>query len=96
MESFLILIDILCVSVQLLVGFLQLALFVRAILSLFIPEEEGLLAALLFAVTEPVILPVRALLSRFHIGEGAPIDISFLVTVLLLTVISAFLPAISL
>ena len=96
MGDFLIILDILCVSIDLLIGFVQLAMLIRAILSFFNPEEQGVFAALLFAVTEPFIMPVRALLDRFEIGQGLPIDISFLVTVILLSIISALLPGISL
>ena len=96
MGDFLIILNILCVSIELLIGFVQLAMLIRAILSFFNPEEQGLLSALLYAVTEPFIMPVRALLDRFKIGQGLPIDISFLVTVILLSVISALLPGISL
>ncbi len=88
--------NIICISVQLLLGFFQLAMLLRALLSFFNPEESGLFAALLYMVTEPAIMPVRALMTRLHIGENLPIDLSFIVTVLLLSVIGAFLPAISL
>lgn len=96
MASLLVLVRILCVAMQLLLGFFELAMLLRCILSLFNPEEEGVLAAILFTVTEPAIMPVRALLEKLRIGEGLPIDISFLVTVVLISLFSMLLPSISL
>ena len=77
------------------IGFLQLAMFVRAILSLFGVDEESGLGAFLAAVTEPVILPARLLLSRIRALDGLPIDLSFIVTYLLLSLIAGALPVIA-
>lgn len=96
MDFFVTLFNILCVSLGLLLLLIELAFFLRAILSFFDPEEGSFFAGVLFLITEPAILPVRALLSRLHIGEGLPIDLSFFVTFMLLSVLQTFLPAISL
>lgn len=88
--------DILCVSIGILLSVLELCFFARAILSFLNPTEEGFLAAILYTVTEPVIIPVRALLARLHFGEGSPIDLSFFFTFLILSAINMLLPAISL
>lgn len=96
MDFFITLFHIICVSLGLLLSLMELGFFLRAILSFFDPEESGFLAAVLFLLTEPAILPVRALLSRLHIGEDLPVDLSFFVTFMLLSVLQTFLPAISL
>ena len=76
-------------------GFIQLAMLVRAILSLLGFDESGTLGAFLALVTEPVILPARILLSRVQALDGFPLDFSFLLTYFLLTLISGALPAVA-
>ncbi|MBP3437681.1 MAG: YggT family protein [Clostridia bacterium] len=71
------------------------AMFFRAILSWFDRGEGGFISTLhgfLALVTEPFILPVRWLLSRFPSIETLPVDISFFVTFLLLSLLSVILP----
>ena len=87
---------VICTAIRLIVGFLQLAMFVRAILSWFMPDEEHIVMRLLYAVTEPVVMPVRALLYRFGVGEDVPVDIAFFVTMLALMVIEILLPVVTL
>ena len=43
-------------------------------------------------VTEPVVAPVRRLFERLNWFQNLPIDISFLVAYLLLTLVSSLLP----
>lgn len=80
--------------VLLAIGFLQLAMLVRAILSLIGLEEESGIGIFLVAVTEPIILPARLLLSRISALDRLPIDLSFIVTYLLLSLIGGALPVI--
>ena len=47
----------------------------------------------LYAVTEPIILPIRALCSRIKALEESPLDIPFFITMLLLTLLNGLLPA---
>ena len=95
MEFFTTLMNILCVSLGILLSVLEFAFFARAILSFFNPEEEGFLAVFLYTVTEPVILPVRALLARLHMGENSPIDLSFFFAFMLLSILNVMLPVIT-
>lgn len=85
---------VICTAVQLLVYFLQTAMFLRALLSWFVMDEENFFLRLLWAVTEPAIMPVRALLARFGVGEDSPVDIGFFVTMLALMVVGAILPTV--
>ena len=79
-------------TVQLLLGFLELAMFLRAILSWFIADDENRLMLFLYAVTEPIILPIRALCSKFKALDESPLDVPFFITMLLLTLLTGLLP----
>ena len=72
-------------TVSVLISALEVAMLVRAILSWFDPMQEGRLSVFLLTVTEPVILPIRALCNKMHWFEGFPLDIPFLITALLLS-----------
>ena len=69
---------------------LQTAMFIRAILSWFM-IDGGRLINFLYAITEPFIAPVRAFLVKRNWLQGSPIDFSFMITFLLLSIISIFL-----
>jgi YggT family protein len=73
-----------------LLNILETAMFLRAILSWFV-DGSNKLYSVLASITEPIILPIRKLLSKTSIGGGMPIDISFLVTYLLLEVVRTIL-----
>jgi hypothetical protein len=45
-------------------------------------------------VTEPFIIPVRALLFRLNIGQDSPIDWAFSLTYILIYIVQLFLPVI--
>lgn len=73
-------------------GAIQLGMLARMILSLIgLDEEEGI-GAYLMLLTEPVILPMRMLLSRFRALEGLPIDLSFCATYLVIVYLTYSLP----
>lgn len=80
----------------LLAGIVQLyvfAILVRIVLSWFPPASSGGLASaqrVLFAITEPVLGPVRALLPPVRMGAAA-FDLSPIVVIVLLQVLLAFL-----
>ena len=69
---------------------LQIAMFIRAIISWF-PIDENKFTNFLYSVTEPVILPIRLLFEKLGWFQNLPIDISFFVTFLLLSLISGLL-----
>lgn len=77
--------------VSLFLTILQLLMFARAILSWFPLDEGSPLLTFLHAVTEPFILPVRALLERFEFFASSPIDLSFFITFLLLSFLQSLL-----
>ena len=77
--------------VHILLSVLELCMFARMILSFFPPEEESKIEIFLYAVTEPLIIPVRAVLNRFEAIASLPLDISFFVTALLLSFLQILL-----
>ncbi len=78
-------------TVFLLLEAVQFCMFIYAILSWFPPNgEEGPIRRFLGAVTEFFVAPVRAFLERFEFVRRSPIDISFFVTFMLLSLISIF------
>ena len=83
---------ILADTVNVLLLVIETAMMLRAILSFFPLDEENRFVLFLALVTEPVIAPVRALLSRFKFIAESPIDISFFVTFLLLSILRVILP----
>ncbi len=69
---------------------IQIALLVRAVMSWF-PIGENILSDIAYTITEPLIIPVRRVLERFEAVRNFPIDISFFVTFLLVSMLSAVL-----
>ena len=53
-------------AIHLLIGAVQLLMFVRALLSWFPIDDDNPILQFTTAATEPFILPVRALLDRFQ------------------------------
>ena len=76
--------------VVLLLSAIQLAMLIRAILSWF-PMDSNKFVDFLYAITEPFIVPIRMLFQRLNWFQNLPIDISFMVAYLLLSVISMLL-----
>lgn len=76
-----------------LIGFLEIAMFARAILSWFDQTGESRISAFLFTITEPIIFPIRALCEKMHWFEGIPFDIPFMLTYLVLILLQALMGA---
>ena len=70
---------------------LSLAMLIRAILSWIDQMGEFRISAFLFMITEPVILPIRKLCAKLHLFEGFPLDIPFMITIILLYVLQMML-----
>lgn len=73
-----------------LISVVQLAMLVRAVLSWVMPDAEGALINFLYAITEPFIGIIRRITDRF-VNYSGPLDLSFAITVILLTVIQLIL-----
>ena len=74
-----------------MIGVLQMAMFVRAILSWIPGADENKFGDFLYALTEPFIAPVRAILDRIPLFQGFPLDMSFFFTFILLSILSTLL-----
>ena len=72
----------------------DIALLGRAVLSWFPEGGQSRIGALLYVITEPFIMPVRWLCSRLGWFQGMPLDMPFLITSLLLLMISSGLRSI--
>lgn len=77
-------------AVTVFLMFIQLAMLVRAILSWF--PLDNRFVDFVYAVTEPFVYPVRRLFEKMGWFQGLPIDISFMVSYLLITLLLMFLP----
>ena len=90
-----LLLYILATTVSLALRVIYFSMFIQAILSWFVPEDN-LVLSVLSVITAPIVLPVRALLCRIPAIARLPIDISFLVAFVLLVILMGALPTVSL
>lgn len=78
-------------TLLLLLNVVDIAFLLRAILSWFDPERSGRFSAFLFLVTEPLIVPVRALCYKKNWFQSTPLDVPFLITILLLSLLQTII-----
>ena len=64
-------------------------LLVRALCSWVPSFRNSIIFRLSFAVTEPILSPIRDFLFRFEWARRSPLDISFLVVLLLVNLLSS-------
>ncbi len=76
-------------TVAALLGALELAMLARMLISLFDPTGEGKLSSFLYVITEPIIIPVRALCAKMGWFEDVPIDVPFTITWFLLILVQS-------
>lgn len=82
-------------TVALALRVIYFCMFIQAILSWFV-TEDNIIMVVLSRITAPVVLPVRAILSRIPAIARLPIDLSFLVAFVLLVLVMGALPPVSL
>ena len=73
----------------LLLKAVSLCMFARALLSFFELNPENKLVKLLYAMTEPAVMPIRKLLYKKNWFADMPIDMSFTFAFLLISVLRA-------
>ncbi len=78
-------------TVRALLSIVQLCFLVRAILSWFPIRQDNPFLVLVTMVTEPFIIPFRALCDRFGWFRNVPIDIPFLFAFIAVSMLSALL-----
>ena len=81
-------------SISITLGIVSLAMLVRVILQFFVDPMQSRIFALTLVITEPFIVPVRALMVKFNIAQDSPIDWAFSITYILIWMLRTFLPAI--
>lgn len=74
-----------------LISVLELCMLLRAILSWFPIKEDNPFLLFIHMVTEPIVIPVRALFEKMGWFQNSPIDISFFVAYLLLSAVGTLL-----
>lgn len=79
--------------VLMFIDVVSIAMLGRAVLSWFTMGEQTKIGAFLYVVTEPIIMPIRNLCNRFGWFQGLPLDMPFLITVVLLSFTGIFLEA---
>lgn len=78
-------------TVRALLSIVQLCFLVRAILSWFPIRQDNPFLALVTMVTEPFVLPFRALCDRFGWFRNVPIDIPFFFGFIAVSLLDSFL-----
>lgn len=79
-------------TVLALIAALDLCMFLRAILSWFVEEDNAFLGFVTM-VTEPIVAPFRALFDRFGWFQNSPLDVPFFAGFLVLQLIGTLLGA---
>ena len=83
--------NILCATVSAGLRLLILFFLLRVVLDIFFMGEENRFSAFLFGVTEPFVLPFRVLFERLGWFQNIPLDVPFLVSSMIITILSLFL-----
>jgi len=82
-------------AISIFLNVLSLLILIRCILSWFPMRRSGPVIQLIYAMTDPIILPIRSLIDKSPLGgggrSGMMIDFSPLVALMLISVIRQFL-----
>ena len=77
-----------------MLGVTYYAMLARVFLPFFVNPEESKIYALCAVLTEPVIIPFRFVMMKLNILQDTPIDWSFFIATIGLTILRSLLPAI--
>jgi uncharacterized protein YggT (Ycf19 family) len=78
-------------TVHLMLSAVMLAMTARAIMSLIPNAQDTKFFAFVYMISEPITVPIRFLFYQLNLFQNTPLDISFLVTYLLLWMIDGAL-----
>ncbi len=67
---------------------LLVCMMIRAVMSWLGLDDGNGFARVIYAITDTLTLPVRTLFDRFGWFEGSPVDVPFIVTVVILALLS--------
>ena len=79
-------------SLSIWLSAVSFAMIARMLLTFFTNPEESKLYRIAYAISEPAIVPVRAVMAKMGVGQNSPLDIPFTVTYLIIFIIRLFLP----
>ncbi len=65
----------------------EIAMYIRAVMSWVSPNSSGMLAGLVYAISEPFVSVIRKLISKFSSANDSFFDISFFITLFLISII---------
>jgi YggT family protein len=74
-----------------LITLMEFLILARALLTFFPEIAEGKIGEFVFTVTEPVIIPARAILSKIEATKNLPFDLSYIVAILILSFVQFIL-----
>ena len=80
-------------TVSAYISIIYFALMMRVIMGMF-TGGSGLLASFVYAVTEPILLPIRRKLDKMELFQDIPIDLSVLVAMIVLMLVTMLLPSV--
>ncbi len=78
-------------TVKFIIIVLEMMMLGRAVVSWLPIDEDNPIVNFLYTVTEPVIMPVRTVINYFGWFESFPIDMAFMITFILLSILEMFL-----
>ena len=81
-------------TVYILLWAMEILMFLRALSSWIVGDDDSPFIEFLYSVPEPLIYPVRTLIDKIGIFRDLPVDISFIVTFILLSVVRMLLAAV--
>lgn len=84
---------ILAKVVQILLGVIELAMFLQVILQFFV-DRDNKLYTLCVCVSEPFVLPFRLLFAKLNLWQDVPLDMPFLFAYITISLVSVLLPLI--
>lgn len=79
--------------IALTLSVVSFSMLVRMILSFF-ADPEGKIYTFFFVITEPFIIPVRFILTKFNLLQNSPIDWSFTISYFIISLVQMLLPII--
>jgi YggT family protein len=86
--------DIIGTALLYLTKFIELAIFIRIILSWMRLNKDSKIIIIIYQITEPVIAPVRKAIQKTRLGQNMMFDFSLIATYLLLMIIQIALIAV--
>lgn len=91
-----LLVYLLVSTVRVLLGIEYILFLGRAIFSWIFMSEDSVIGDFLYMATEPLIVPIRLLLSKVEALQNLPFDIPFWITSILIIFIPMLLPTVTL